>query len=59
MKNRYGADGITYDSVMDTAIGKIAINIRGNNRNEQTPPGEISPAQRRRLRGASNEFFGI
>ena len=22
MKNRYGADGITYDSVMDTAIGK-------------------------------------
>ena len=59
MKNRYGADGITYDSVMDTAIGKIAINIRGNNRNEQTPPGEVSPAQRRRLRGASNEFFGI
>ena len=59
MKNRYGADGITYDSVMDTAIGKIAINIRGNNRNEQTPPGEISPAQRRRLRGASNDFFGI
>jgi len=59
MKNRYGADGITYDSVMDTAIGKIAINIRGNNRNEQTPPGEISPAQRRRLRGASNEFFNL
>ena len=59
MKNRYGADGITYDSVMDTAIGKIAINIRGNNRNEQTPPGEVSPAQRRRLRGVSNEFFGV
>ena len=59
MKNRYGADGITYDSVMDTAIGKIAINIRGNNRNEQTPPGDVSPAQRRRLRGVSNEFFGI
>ena len=59
MKNRYGADGLTYDSVMDTAIGKIEINMRGNNRNEQTPPGEISPAQRRRLRGASNDFFGI
>jgi replicative DNA helicase len=59
MKNRYGADGITYDSVMDTAIGKIAINMRGNNRTEQTPPGEVSPAQRRRLRGASNEFFNI
>jgi len=59
MKNRYGADGITYDSVMDTAIGKIAINIRGNNRNVQAPPGEISPTERRRLRGASNEFFGV
>ena len=23
MKNRYGADGITYDAVMDTSIGKI------------------------------------
>ena len=59
MKNRYGADGITYDSVMDTAIGKIAINIRGNRRPEQTTPGNVSPAERRRLRGASNEFFGV
>jgi len=59
MKNRYGADGITYDSVMDTAIGKIAINIRGNNRNDQTPQGGISPAQRRRLRGESENFFGF
>ena len=59
MKNRYGADGITYDSVMDTAIGKIEINMRGNNRNTQTPPGEISPAERRRLRGASNDFFNL
>ena len=59
MKNRYGADGITYDSVMDTSIGKIEINMRGNNRNEQTPPGEVSPAQRRRLRGASDNFFNF
>jgi hypothetical protein len=59
MKNRYGADGITYDSVMDTAIGKIAINIRGNNRTEQTPPGELSPAQRRRLGRASDNFFNF
>jgi archaellum biogenesis ATPase FlaH len=59
MKNRYGADGITYDSIIDTSIGKISINMRGNNRNTQTPPGEISPAERRRLRGASNEFFGV
>ncbi len=59
MKNRYGADGITYDSVMDTAIGKIAINIRGNNRNEQAPPGEFSSAERRRLGRASNDFFNL
>ena len=59
MKNRYGADGITYDAIMDTSIGKIEINIRGNNRNVQTPQGDLSPAQRRRLQGASNNFFGL
>ena len=59
MKNRYGPDGMTYDSVMDTSIGKIEINIRGSNQNTQTPPGEISPAQRRRLRGASENFFNL
>jgi archaellum biogenesis ATPase FlaH len=59
MKNRYGADGMTYDSVMDTAIGKIEINIRGNTRTEQTPPGDLSPAQRRRLRNSSENFFNL
>ena len=59
MKNRYGADGITYDSVMDTAIGKIEINMRGNNRPQQTNSEDLSPAQRRRLQNSSNEFFGF
>ena len=59
MKNRYGADGITYDSIMDTSIGKIEINIRGNNRNTQNAPGDISPAERRRLRNSSENFFNI
>ena len=59
MKNRYGADGMTYDSIMDTSIGKIEINIRGNNRTEQTPPGDLSPAQRRRLRNSSENFFNL
>ena len=59
MKNRYGVDGMTYDSVMDTSIGKIAINIRGNNRTEETPPGDLSPAQRRRLRNSSENFFNL
>ena len=59
MKNRYGADGMTYDSIMDTSIGKIEINMRGNARTEQTPPGELSPAQRRRLRNSSENFFNL
>ena len=59
MKNRYGADGITYDSVMDTSIGKIEINMRGNNRPQQTNSEDLSPAQRRRLQNSSNEFFGF
>ena len=59
MKNRYGADGITYDSVMDTSIGKIEINMRGNNRPQQNNNEDLSPAQRRRLQNSSNEFFGV
>tara|TARA_B110000908_G_scaffold164370_1_gene212329 strand:- start:113 stop:1462 length:1350 start_codon:yes stop_codon:yes gene_type:complete len=62
MKNRYGADGITYDSIMDTAIGKIEINMRGNNRDEgnsQTAQGGFSPAQRRRLRGEAESFLNV
>ena len=62
MKNRYGADGITYDAIMDTSIGKIGINIRGNNRpegNQQNSQGGMSPAQRRRLQGESESFFNV
>ena len=59
MKNRYGADGITYDSVMDTSIGKIEINMRGNNRPQPVNSEDLSPAQRRRAQRASNEFFGF
>jgi replicative DNA helicase len=59
MKNRYGADGITYDSLMDTSIGKIEINMRGNNRPQQNNNEDLSPAQRRRLQNSSNEFFGF
>ena len=62
MKNRYGADGMTFNSVMDTSIGKIEINERGNRNNENqqvTPPGEFSPDQRRRLQGRAQEFFNF
>ena len=62
MKNRYGADGITYDAMMDTSMGKIEINIRGNNRperNQQNLQGGMSPAQRRRLQGESESFFNV
>jgi hypothetical protein len=60
MKNRYGADGMTFNSKMDTSIGKIEINERGNRNNENsqpTLPGDISPEQRRRLQGRAQEFF--
>ena len=62
MKNRYGADGMTFNSVMDTSIGRIEINERGNRNNENqqvTPPGEFSPDQRRRLQGRAQEFFNF
>jgi hypothetical protein len=59
MKNRYGADGITYDSVMDTAIGKIEINMRGNNRPQPNQQGDLNPRQRGRLQQESNNFFGF
>ena len=59
MKNRYGADGMTFNSIMDTSIGKIEINERNSQRNSQTPQGELSPAERRRLRNSSENFFGI
>ena len=59
MKNRYGADGITYDSLMDTSIGKIEINMRGNNRPQQTLPGDLNPRERRRLQQASDSYHGM
>ena len=59
MKNRYGADGITYDSLMDTSIGKIEINMRGNNRPQQNNNEDLSPAQRRRGQREANSFFGF
>ena len=44
---------------MDTSIGKIEINMRGNNRPQQVNSEDLSPAQRRRAQRASNEFFGF
>ena len=59
MKNRYGADGMTFNSTIDTSIGKIEINERNSQRNSPTPQGELSPAERRRLRNSSENFFEI
>ena len=30
MKNRYGADGLTFNTIMDTSIGKIELTSRSN-----------------------------
>ena len=59
MKNRYGADGMTFNSTIDTSIGKIEINERNTQRIHSTPQGELSPNERRRLRNSSEQFFNL
>tara|TARA_R110001583_G_scaffold34771_11_gene116356 strand:+ start:497 stop:1846 length:1350 start_codon:yes stop_codon:yes gene_type:complete len=62
MKNRYGADGMTFNSTLDTSIGKIEINERSSRNNENlqsNAPGDLSPTQRRRLSGRAQEFFNF
>jgi len=59
MKNRYGADGMTFNSTIDTSIGKIEINERNTQRINSTPQGELSPNERRRLRNSSEQFFNL
>ena len=60
MKNRYGADGMTFNSTMDAAIGKIEVTNRrsGNSNQEDSPstPGGFSQRDRRNLQNANNAF---
>jgi hypothetical protein len=60
MKNRYGADGMTFNSTMDAAIGKIEVTTRrsGNSNQEDSPstPGGFSQRDRRNLQNANNAF---
>ena len=59
MKNRYGADGMTYNSTMDASIGKIEVTNRrqGNSQdNQSSTPGGFTPQDRRNLQNASNVF---
>ena len=60
MKNRYGADGMTFNSTMDAAIGKIEVTNRrsGNSDQDNSPstPGGFSQRDRRNLQSANNAF---
>ena len=60
MKNRYGADGMTFNSTMDAAIGKIEVTTRrqGNSDQDNSPstPGGFSQRDRRNLQNANNAF---
>ena len=60
MKNRYGADGMTFNSTMDAAIGKIEVTNRrsGNSEQDNSPstPGGFSQRDRRNLQNANNAF---
>ena len=60
MKNRYGADGMTFNSTMDAAIGKIEVTNRrsGNSEPNNTPstPGGFTRQDRQNLQNAGNAF---
>ena len=60
MKNRYGADGMTFNSTMDASIGKIEVtNRRQGNPNQDNPPstpGGFTTQDRRNMQSADNAF---
>ena len=61
MKNRYGADGMTYNSTMDASIGKIEV-IERNQRdsdNNLPPSGNFSSRDRKNLQESARAFLGF
>ena len=59
MKNRYGADGMTFNSTMDASIGKIEVTNRRQGSpqdNQQSTPGGFTRQDRQNLQNAGNAF---
>jgi replicative DNA helicase len=60
MKNRYGADGLSFDVQIDTSIGKFIIGDRISIEDEESPDGNgMTPSDRNRLRGAAQNLFSF
>jgi replicative DNA helicase len=60
MKNRYGADGLTFNALMDTSIGKITFTDRVNNEEPTTPDGAgFTGNERRNLQKAAENIFNL
>lgn len=63
MKNRYGADGMTFDSTMDTSIGKITLSNKRNCGSGEPPAntssGGFSNNQRKQLQSSANKLFNF
>lgn len=60
MKNRYGADGLTFDLNMDLSMGKITISDRINTQEHITPdPAGFTGSERRNLQRAAENIFNF
>ena len=60
MKNRYGADGLSFDAQIDTSIGKFTIGERISMEDDESPDGNgMTPSDRTRLRGAAQNLFNF
>ena len=60
MKNRYGADGLSFGVQIDTSIGKFTIGDRISMEDDESPDGNgMTPSDRNRLRGAAQNLFSF
>ena len=60
MKNRYGADGLTFNTIMDTSIGKIELTSRSNSFEKSTLDNAgFNGNERKNLRKAAEDFFNL
>lgn len=60
MKNRYGADGLTFDALMDTSMGKIEFTNRINTEeNTRQDNAGFNGNERRNLQRAAENIFNF
>ena len=60
MKNRYGADGLTFDALMDTSMGKITLTNRINTEeNTRQDNAGFNGNERRNLQRAAENIFNF